>query len=284
MGLRLLLGETDTREMSFSSALDRFTAKRLLLVLVGLTSLVLLFSSAGFAQSREELNKLQKEVESLKQEQLTIQKELQAIKNLLQRMQVPPSPQAAAVFLSVEKSPFKGDKNAKVTIIEFSDYQCPFCARHNRETLPQLTNAYIKTGKVKYVFRDFPLESIHQQALKAHEAAYCAGEQGKYWEMHDQLFGNQPALNPPDLARYAQAIGLNTPDFKSCLDSGKYLAKIRAGLAEGTNAGVRGTPTFFLGYTEPNESKIQALMAIRGAHPFARFQEALDRLLSAQKQ
>ena len=189
-------------------------------------------------------------------------------------MQVPPSPQAAAVFLSVEKSPFKGDKNAKVTIIEFSDYQCPFCARHNRETLPQLTNAYIKTGKVKYVFRDFPLESIHQQALKAHEAAYCAGEQGKFWQYHDQLFANQGgfAFTHFKLEQYARALELNSANFKRCLTSEKYRKKVEGETAIAASLGARGTPTCF----------VNGRLVV-GAQPFKVFQNVINEELKSKK-
>ncbi len=267
--------------MSSLPGLDKLTAKKLLRVLLGLIILTMFLPSAGFTQFSEELKGLRKEMESLKQGQITIRKELQAIKSLLRRMQAPLPPQTRDAILSVDNSPFKGNKNAKLTLIEFSDYQCPFCARHNRQTMPQLERDYVKTGKVKYVFRDFPIESIHPLALKAHEAAHCAGEQGKYWEMHDQLFVNQTALKPTDLSRHAQAIGLNLSNFKLCLDSGKYVSKIRNDIVEGIEAGVRGTPSFFLGYTKPNGSKVRALMMIRGAHPYARFKQALDRLLAS---
>jgi protein-disulfide isomerase len=98
------------------------------------------------------------------------------------------------VVLNLKGDPFKGEKNAKVTLVEFSDYQCPFCARHVRATLPPLESEYIATGKIKYVFRNFPIASIHPLAFKAHEAANCSGEQDKYWEMHDRLFANSKAL------------------------------------------------------------------------------------------
>jgi protein-disulfide isomerase len=142
---------------------------------------------------------------------------------------------------------------------------------------------YIATGKVKYVFLDFPLD-FHKQAFKAAEAAHCAGEQEKFWEMHDQLFTNQKALNSKDISKYAKKIELDLPKFKECLDSGKYAEEIKKDVAEGQKAGVTGAPTFFLGYTEAGEPKtIKAIKTIVGAHPYPKFKEAIDNLLSSQK-
>jgi len=149
--------------------------------------------------------------------------------------------------------------------------------------LPQIESEYIKTGKVKYVVLDFPLESIHRNAFKAAEAARCAGEQGKFWEMHARLFANQQALAPTNLPQHAQALGLDVPKFQQCLESGKYATEIRKDLAEGQKAGVTGTPGFFLGMTNPNNSKVKTLRVLKGAQPYASFKEAIDSLLSSQK-
>lgn len=255
--------------------------KSLLIIFCGLNLLFFSNPHIGLTQSSEELKALRKEIETLKQGQSAIQKELQEIKSLLQGRQAPSIPQD--VVLSVDNDPFKGDKNAKLTLIEFSDYQCPFCARHSRDTLPQLEREYIATGKVKYVFRNFPIESIHPQAFKAHEAANCAGEQGKYWEMHDRLFANQKMLGLKDLPTHAQSLELDLPRFQQCLESGRHAAKIRSDLADGQKAGVQGTPTFFLAVTEPNDTNLKALRVIRGAQPYAGFKQAIDSLLAAQK-
>jgi protein-disulfide isomerase len=150
--------------------------------------------------------------------------------------------------------------------------------------LPQIETNYVKTGKIKYVFRDFPLESIHPNAFKAAEAASCAGDQGKFWEMHDQLYANQTALKPADLPPLAHAIGLDITKFQQCLDTGKYAASIRKDIAEGGNAGVTGTPAFMLGVTEANGSKVKVLKVFSGAQPYAAFKEAIDTVLSPQKQ
>jgi len=120
--------------------------------------------------------------------------------------------------------------------------------------VPRIDAEYIKTGKLKYIVRDFPLESIHPRAFKAAEAAHCAGEQGKYWEMHDRLSANQRQLAPGDLTSHAQAVGPDAAAFQGCLDSGKYSAHIRTDMLAGQRAGVRGTPTFFLGVQASNDA------------------------------
>jgi hypothetical protein len=165
--------------------------KRLSSILLGLMLLTLFSPHHGSAQPSEELKVLQKEIEALKEGQIAIQQELQEIKSLLRARQAPQLAETQEVVFSIDDDPFRGDRSAKLTLIEFSDYQCPFCARHFREILPQIEREYIKSGKVKYVFRHFPIESIHKEAFKAAEAANCAGEQGKYWEMHAQRFAQR---------------------------------------------------------------------------------------------
>jgi protein-disulfide isomerase len=263
-------------------------------VSMALVALALLFPVPGFPQPSEDVKALRREVQGLKEGQaaihkelleiknLLLQKELQSIKELLQRGQAP-APTPAATVVSVDGAPFKGERSAKVTLIEFTDYQCPFCARHVREGLSQIEKDYIQTGKVRYVLRDFPLESIHPHAFKAAEAALCAGDQAKYWELHDRLFADQKALAPKDLLQHAQALGLDLPKFQQCLESEKYVARIRKDLADGQKAGVSGTPSFFLGPTAPNDSEMRAQKVLKGAQPYAAFKEAIDSLLSSQR-
>jgi protein-disulfide isomerase len=255
---------------------------RVLTIFIGAILLALFHIPPGFTQTSEELKALRKEIETLKQGQSAIQKDLQEIKSLLQSRAATPPPEPQNVVLNLKDDPFKGEKNAKVTLVEFSDYQCPFCARHVRETLPPLEREYIATGKIKYVFRNFPIASIHPLAFKAHEAANCSGEQEKYWEMHNRLFANSKALGAKDLSQHAQALALDLAKFQECLDSGKHAGKIRRDMAEGQTAGVKGTPTFFLGLTEPNDTQITAVKIIRGAQPYAVFKQAIESLLSTK--
>ena len=149
--------------------------------------------------------------------------------------------------------------------------------------MPKLEKEYIEAGKLKYVARDFPLENIHQFARKASEAFWCANEQGKGGEMHSRLFANQQLLQPEALEKHAEALGLDVQAFKPCLDSGKYTAKINASLKEGQNAGVTGTPAFFLGYTQADGAEVKAVKFLSGALPFDTFKANIDKLLDAKK-
>jgi protein-disulfide isomerase len=167
--------------------------------------------------------------------------------------------------------------------VEFTDYQCPFCSRHFQQTWPRLEQEFVNTGKVKFVLRDMPLEAIHPQALKAAEAARCAGDQGKYWEMHDRLFTNQNALARKDLTAHAQALGLDVAVFDKCVDSAKYTVKVRNDIIEAARGGGRGTPVFFLGLTEPSGTELKAVRIIRGAQSYAAFKDAIEPLLAEAK-
>jgi protein-disulfide isomerase len=132
------------------------------------------------------------------------------------------------------------------------------------------------------VLRDLPLEAIHPLALKAAEATHCAGEQGKYWEMHDRLFANQRELSRPDLTKHAQALGLNVGAFDQCVDTGKSVARIRKDVAEAEKLQANGTPTFFVGLTDGNSSQIKGIRIV-GAVPYQTFKAAIDRFLSSEK-
>ena len=234
------------------------------------------------AQSRE-LTELQKQIQELKEGQANIQKQLDEIKKLLLSAQAANQPQPPReITIDISGNPFKGDPNAKLTLIEFSDYQCPFCSRYVRETLPEIQKEYVATGKLKYVFRDFPIESLHQNALLASSATHCAGDQNKYWEMHDRLFVNQNALGLADMPAHAKALGLDESKFKQCLETKKYEPTIRERIAEGVSFGIQGTPTFFVGFTTPNDPKVKIIASISGARPYASFKEILEKVLSSQ--
>ena len=138
--------------------------------------------------------------------------------------------------------PVRGPDSAPITIIEFSDFQCPYCQRVT-PTLEKLRAAY--PDKIRLVFKDFPLPN-HTLAPKASEAAHCASEQGKYWEMHDRLFANQQALDVPALKQHAAALGLDVGSFDQCLDSGKHASIVAADLEEGRKLGIESTPTLFV--------------------------------------
>lgn len=249
--------------------------------------MILFCAQLSFGQQQptsEELKSLRKDVETIKESQAAIQKAIEEIKVLARARQGRQPLQPGEIVLSMDDDPVKGDRNARLVLVEFSDYQCPFCERYFRETLPEIEKDYIKTGKLKYVFRDIPIEAAHKDAFKAAEAAGCAFDQGKFWEMHDRLFANQSALDPSSLLQHAQAIGLDMPKFQQCLDRGEYTTEVRKDMADGQKAGMTMTPTFFLGLTEPNSTKVKVLTVITGAKLYGTFKEAIDSALSSQKQ
>jgi len=157
--------------------------------------------------------------------------------------------------------PSKGPESAPVTIVAFSDFECPYCYRVNA-TLDQILQTY--EGKVRLVFRDFPL-NFHPNAQKAAEAGHCAHEQGKFWEMHDKMFANQRQLDVASLKGYAKEIGLDEKAFAECLDNGKKAAVVQENLFAGQQLGVRGTPAFF----------VNGRM-VSGAQPFSEFARIID--------
>jgi len=193
----------------------------------------------------------------------------------------PPGPQIIQGLL--DDDPVKGDPDATVTMVEFSDFQCPFCQRFHQTTLPLIQENYIDTGKVKFVYRDFPIVSIHPNgAVVTALAAECADEQGMFWQYHDKLFQNQKKWERlatedivNELKAYAEGFDLNTNQFNDCLDSRKYLNEVNNDLQEGTSYGVTGTPAFFIGNEE------RGYIKVTGAQPYPAFQQVLDQLLAS---
>ena len=171
--------------------------------------------------------------------------------------------------VSTDDDPSLGSIDAPVTIIEFSDFECPFCKGFFDNTLKEITKNYIDTGKVKYVLRDFPLSDIHPNAEIAAEAANCANDQNKYWEFHDLLFENQEdwvSGNPTvEFKKYGSILSLNEKSFELCLESGKYVDEILKDMQDGFVAGVQGTPTFYI-----NGVKIV------GAQAYSIFKQVID--------
>ncbi|OGY42874.1 MAG: hypothetical protein A2729_03090 [Candidatus Buchananbacteria bacterium RIFCSPHIGHO2_01_FULL_39_14] len=180
-----------------------------------------------------------------------------------------PTPEPGGDFSKVpavtNNDHIRGDKNAKITMIEYSDFQCPFCQRH-APTMAKVLEDY--QGKVRLVYRHFPLTSIHPQAQKSAEASECASEQGKFWEYHDLLFANQSALDITSLKSYAKQLSLNQGQFDQCLDSGKYTAKVNKGSAEAQASGITGTPGTWVGD-----------QLVKGAYPYDTFKQIIDGLL-----
>jgi protein-disulfide isomerase len=184
-------------------------------------------------------------------------------------------------------NPVKGDVNAPITIVEFSDFQCPYCgaaegtnqdviAQFKQQyptwtpTIPDVITNYINTGKAKLYYRNFPLTTVHQYALNASLAAECANEQGKFWEYHDKLFANQNSLTVTDLKSYAAGLGLNTAQFDSCLDTSKYNSTVMQDETDGIAYGIGGTPTFIIG------TPAKGYQLVVGAVPYDQIKSVID--------
>jgi len=199
--------------------------------------------------------------------------------------QAPSQPQQPTTGVaSIDDDPVMGDKNSPVTIVEFSDYECPFCKRHFDETFPQLVKEYIDTGKAKLVYRDLPLPFHDPMATKEAIAANCARKQGgdsKYFEYHDEIFtrtsSNGNGLSESDLTTIATDIGLNLNNFNSCLQDPAQEDEVKKDLADASKAGATGTPSFVIGKSTSN-GEIDGDLVV-GAQPFAAFQAVIDPLL-----
>jgi len=213
------------------------------------------------------------------------------LKEIISEIKTAPTPQPTQqpsqpiapqiIMVSLDDDPVKGNPNAPVTVIEFSDFQCPFCSRFYQQTLSSLEENYINTGKIKFVYRDLPLDSLHTNARATHIAAECADEQGKFWDYHNVLFEKQTewqSLPSSELAstlkQYAADLGLQAASFESCMQSQEIADEVNKDSLEAARYGVTGTPTFFIG----NEK--DGFIKLVGAQPYSAFQSAIDQELS----
>jgi protein-disulfide isomerase len=221
----------------------------------------------AFYEANKERYKNVAEADALKQIEPGLRQQQQRtrqaayLRELRQKYGVKVLVEPTRMAIDTANAPVRGNVNAPVTIVEFSDFQCPFCGRA-RPTVNKVRETY--GDKVRILFRDFPLQ-MHPQATKAAEAAACAGDQGKFWEMHDWMFANQGKLQVPDLKQHAADMGIKADAFGECLDSGKYASRWQQGLADGTQYGVSGTPAFFINGRP-----------LMGARPFEDFAQVID--------
>jgi protein-disulfide isomerase len=205
--------------------------------------------------------------------------ELRQIKQLLQQQltakavpQEPPPPARAKVNL--DGFQMLGSKNAPLTMVEFTDYQCPFCQRFHVASYPELKKQYIDTGKLRFYSRDLPLD-IHSNALRAAEAARCAIEQGKYWQIRDVMGANPDKLDLEHLVGFATELKMDPAAFRACVTSDKFKTQIQADMMEAMKIGANGTPTFVIGKSTPEGVDGEVVM---GALPFPVFDEKLKAL------
>ena len=234
----------------------------LVVVAIGLVAVALL----AYGQHRT-VSRLDSEVEALKEGQRKLAVGLGEARGRAD---------AAPVFIDVANLPALGPDTAVVTLVEFSDYECPFCIRHFQLTFPQVEARYIREGKIRYVFRDFPIDDNHPQAVRAHEAARCADEQHKFWTLHRQLFSPPGTHGTAALDKRAKDAGLDLPAFQACVASGRTTADVRASIALAEHLGAEGTPAFFIGLRDFATNRVRVVDTLNGAQPFSAFERALD--------
>jgi protein-disulfide isomerase len=238
-------------------------------------SLVPLLPSAGFSQTADDRSTVDKRVAAPGSSQGEPQKKSTA--------EIRSSDDSPSPSLSTQDMPSRGEATAKVALVEYFDYQCPYCAAFFDDSMPQLLTEYIATGEIKFVVRDFPLDPSHPLAFRAAEAARCANDQGKFWSMHDELMGNSDLLDRQNLSVFAQEIGLDVAAFDKCLDSRKHATDIKANEEEGRRLRLKGTPTFFLGVVGTDGTSLTSVQRFDGAVEYPKLKSAIDRLLAAQK-
>jgi protein-disulfide isomerase len=217
-----------------------------------------------------------------KQQADAILEELKQIRQILEKQaklaqeaaRQPQEPQVQKAKLKLDNVQMLGKADAPLTIVEFTDYQCPFCQRFHSTTFTELKKNFVDTGKVRFISRDLPLD-FHANAFRAAEAARCAGDQGQFWRMRDVLGSNPSKLGAEDIEKYAQEVQLNLPTFRACMDLGKYKTAIQEDLKVAQSIGVNGTPSFVIGKTTP-EGVDGELMV--GALPYGLFEEKLSKL------
>jgi protein-disulfide isomerase len=196
------------------------------------------------------------------------------------RVPPPPAPERPlpADPISLEGAQLLGEKTARIGLVMYSDFECPYCARFAQDTFPALEEQYVRTGRVLVAFRQYPLP-MHRFAVKAAEAAECAGRQGKFWPFHDQLFADQKTLDVAGLHDRARNLGLDAGIFATCLE-GQAATIVQDDRASGELVGIAGTPTFLVGRVL-DEGSLKVSQRFSGAKPLREFQSILDRLLAS---
>jgi len=249
---------------------------------------ILVLSRAASAQKANDIQKLKEEVASLRSDvqiltaqQRQIFDQLGEMKKLLEKSNAAANPDGLQLpeTINVEGNPSQGTASARVAIIEFTDFQCPFCGRFTLEAYPRIVADYVSTGKIRFMYRDLPLTSIHPWAQSGAVAVHCAGEQGKFWEMHNSLFTDRRSLRPPDVVDRASKLGLDMVKFNECMNSKRYENEIETSVKGAERMNIGGTPTFLLGTLEDNGNSMKIKKFIIGAHPYEKFQAELDDLL-----
>jgi protein-disulfide isomerase len=241
------------------------------------SALAMMACSQPAAQSGQDVEALRKEVEAMK-------RDIAEIRDFLREATGGRfgAPSIVGSDFDIDGAPARGSESAPVTIVEISDYHCPFCRRHVQQTQPQIYSEYVESGKARHVFVHFPIDQLHPEAYRSHEAASCAADQGKFWELHAKLF-ESPAKTVDELTTLAQGTGLDISAFRACLEKGTHRDAVRQSVARIQQLGVSGTPMFFIGRTPAGAETFKVQKTVQGAHPFPAFKNAIEEVL-AEKQ
>ena len=245
---------------------------------------VLLLNSNLFAQ--ESASDIRTFLEELQKNQQEMRLELQEIKSLLSRLPLPTlptlptnamQPNIKDLEFEIGGNPVMGNGDTKIIMVEFTDYECPFCSRYVRETFPQIINEYVDRGVLRYAVVDQPLP-MHLKAEKAAQAAHCASDQGTFWDIHKLMMERQDSLD--DLSFYAKSLNMNIAEFDECLKTDKYKEKVNNNMALARKLGITGVPGFIIGLVDAqNPGRIKGISSVRGAAPYANFQKEIETAL-----
>jgi protein-disulfide isomerase len=229
---------------------------------------------------------LQAQINALREGQEKLQKDLDELKALIKerpgRAETTAMPKPLdLITVNVTGEPFKGSALARVAILEYSDFDCSFCATYATQIYPLLDHAYVQAGKVKYFYRDMPGKD-HLNALFKARVARCAGDQDKFWEAHDLLFKDQRPFDAPSLAQFAKTLGLDAPSFNACISSDRYLDAINRSAMTAARMRIQGTPAFVIGTLSEDGNVLSATKVVMGAESFEAFRKILDDLLKTE--
>lgn len=242
----------------------------------------------GWAQTPADLTAIRNELAALREAQEATRKDVEAIRALLEKAMGPrpanPATGSNVAPLTIAGRPARGSATAAVTLVEYSDYECPYCGQYATQTYPQVVRDYVETNKVRYVFKNYPIAQLHPNAFRAHEAAACAGDQGRYWEMHDLIFADQRNLSLEGFMERGRTLNLDLAKLRNCIEGPAHDDLIREDIDEAVRGGVRGTPVFVLAFTDPKGQVATPVRVLVGAQPYQAFKEAIDAMLAQAAQ
>jgi protein-disulfide isomerase len=256
-------------------------------LIVAIVCILIQWRGAEAQQSSQQNDGLRDDISALRRDINTVEGELREVIGQLNALKsslivsAKPLPPVELIKLDPLGQSPRGKSTARIAIVEYSDFECPFCGKYERETSPLILKNYVNTGKVKVFYRDLP-SPMHPRAIPAARAARCAGEQGKFWEMHDSLFAGQGALSDGALLDRAMVLGLDSGKFNECFSSTRHTDNLQKELTEAEKIGIDGTPTFFIGPLDESGDVMTVAAKIAGSHPYEAFRSAFEEVLALQ--